>query len=165
VVSSPDKEVAMPRIAAFVLIALTLTAAAPPGGPWLTGWDRPSCPDTGCQFDREGGRLTITATPGWRGLDVSKEPLNVPHLLRDVEGDFVLRCRVKAGSGTAGLLLVGGEGGASVEIQAATEGGKAEHRVEARIESRGGAARSRWGGCRGRATWPTSAWSGRAGGW
>jgi regulation of enolase protein 1 (concanavalin A-like superfamily) len=114
----------VPRSVASLLCAAVACAAFAAPAPvykpertrWLgmSGWDKPIDPVGDCLFDRGGGRLTIGARPG---KDRSYSQKSAPHLLREVEGDFVLRVRVggefehdrRGGYRSAGILMVGGE--------------------------------------------------------
>jgi regulation of enolase protein 1 (concanavalin A-like superfamily) len=107
---------------AFLLCALAALAAsgapAPLGRAWLgiDGWRAPLDPAGDCRFDRDGARLTITVPGKGHDFDVAAGRLNAARLLRDVEGDFVVRVRVggafrptgKTGRQRAGLLLTDG---------------------------------------------------------
>src|ERR1700722_16379001 len=119
----------MNRIAALLLGALlaTLASAAPAPLPraddWVSGWDKPV---GGCRFDRKGDKLTITVPGKGHALDVRGGRLGAPHILRDVEGDFVVEVRVggtfkptrgASGGRRAGILLRGGEGDPVVTVE------------------------------------------------
>jgi hypothetical protein len=108
----------MNRLAAMLgalLAAAVMAAPAPrprPATPWVTGWDKPVDPLGDCRFHREGDKLTITVPGEGHELDVGDKPLNVPRLLRDVEGDFVMQVRLGGGctpGKAAGILLTDGE--------------------------------------------------------
>src|SRR5258708_40218715 len=106
----------MHRLAAFLLLWALLLAgallAAPapfprptrPKTPWLDGWDRPVDLLGNCRFLRDGDRLSIT-------VPADAEVYHAARLLRDVEGDFVLRVRVagnfKEAAGTTGACSAG----------------------------------------------------------
>ncbi len=83
---------------------------------WLAGWDRPADPLGGCRFERDGDRLTVTIPGPGHAWDSQHLRLNAPHLLRDVQGDFVAQVRVGGAFGPtsadgyqqAGLLLTDG---------------------------------------------------------
>jgi hypothetical protein len=85
------------------LAAATALTAAPAPFPrpatskmWTVGWEKPVDPLGDCRFEREGGQLTITV-PGKRHVlaFLTKFELTAPHLLREVEGDFVMDVRVR----------------------------------------------------------------------
>ena len=89
----------MHRVAALILcctllvVAAIVAAPAPfptragrASGPWVDGWDSPVNPRGDCRFDRRGDRLTITVRGSERDPDWPRGML-----LRDVEGDFVVR--------------------------------------------------------------------------
>jgi hypothetical protein len=89
----------MSRLAVLLLAALVaggLMAAPAPfrrASPvWTNGWNKPEGEG---RFDRDGDKLTITVS----GKGAS-------HLLRDVEGDFVVQVRHTGDFRRAGLLLM-----------------------------------------------------------
>jgi regulation of enolase protein 1 (concanavalin A-like superfamily) len=88
------------RLAAALLCALAplaLPAApAPQPRPWFRGWSKPVDPVGDCKFERAGDRLAITVPGAGHGVDVERAHLAAPHLLRDVEGDFVVQVRIRA---------------------------------------------------------------------
>jgi hypothetical protein len=111
---------ALSLLCALVAGAL-LAAPAPfprPVKPWVTDWGSPVDPAGDCRFDRVGDKLTITVPGKDHSLDVANGRLHAPHLLREVEGDFVVQVRVGAvrlppgrqGSRKAGLLMLLGRG-------------------------------------------------------
>ncbi len=106
--------------AAFLMAAAVIAAPGPSAiaskksGPWFDGWNQPVKPGADCGFERKGDRLTITLTGKGYGLEVEKGKLNVPHLLREFKGDFVVQVRIsgnfqqgKLGDGLrrAGILV------------------------------------------------------------
>src|SRR5438876_465559 len=100
----------------FVLGAVAFAAPAPKPSTWTAGWDKPVDPSRDCRFDYDGEKLTITVPGKNHGLDVMGNRLNAPHLLREVQGDFVVQVRVRGafaptgheGYHRAGLLLTYG---------------------------------------------------------
>jgi regulation of enolase protein 1 (concanavalin A-like superfamily) len=98
------------RFAAVLLccIPLLVVTAAPvppvrPSKVWVTGWDRPVFSNGDCRFERDGGRLTITATGGGQ-----------VKLLRDAEGDFVVQAKV--GGTSSGIVIDDPKGGWVVTV-------------------------------------------------
>src|SRR5262245_1566974 len=86
-----------------LLIALVASAALaapvppprPPPRPWFTGWERPVDPVGDTHFERDGARLSITikrALPAQSAVVAS----GAPQLMREADGDFELRVRVRA---------------------------------------------------------------------
>jgi hypothetical protein len=139
------------RLAVAVLCALAplglLAAPAPKPRPWFTGWDKPVDPVGDCTFDRKGDQLTVTVPGAGHGLDVEKARLDVPHLLRDVEGDFVLQVRIgadfrpaelegKDACRAAGIVLMDGTRGLDV-IEWAAWGEPSEPGTERSFRVRG----------------------------
>lgn len=62
---------------------------------WLSGWDKPVDPVGGCRFDRERSRLTIRLPKGHsREAGLWKGRKDVPHILREIEGDFDVQVRI-----------------------------------------------------------------------
>jgi regulation of enolase protein 1 (concanavalin A-like superfamily) len=94
----------MYRVVALLLFAAGSLLAAPApfprpegrSGPWHDGWARPVGPG---RFDRDRDRLTITSTGKATASDVDVEGrlMVSPHLLREVEGDFIAQVRVDSG--------------------------------------------------------------------
>jgi regulation of enolase protein 1 (concanavalin A-like superfamily) len=89
----------------------------------MHGWDGPADPLGGTQFDFAGDELTMTVPGGTRRiLNFPQGPTDGPHLLRDVEGDFVLQVRVGGDVRTApdedrhaaGIVLRAGKAGCTV---------------------------------------------------
>jgi regulation of enolase protein 1 (concanavalin A-like superfamily) len=83
------------------LIAAFATAAPAPvykprlSAGWKTGWDKPYDPVGDCRFRCDEDRLTVTIPQGKsHNLALATDDLNAPHMLRAVEGDFVLQVRV-----------------------------------------------------------------------
>jgi regulation of enolase protein 1 (concanavalin A-like superfamily) len=141
---SSNKEVPMHRFAARLLFALgtvgvagggvagsLLGAPAPfprpvPAGPWFDGWERFVDPRGDCRFERTSDRLTITV-PG-KGHQIvfglGRRWFTAPHMVRDVEGDFILDVRVGGtflltdGCRRAGILVLAGDNGAKLHLVA-----------------------------------------------
>src|SRR5262249_26244161 len=62
------------------------------------GWDQPGDPKGDCRFDRKGDKLTVTVPAGAHELQRwGVDRWDIPHLLRDVEGDFVVQVRGQGG--------------------------------------------------------------------
>jgi hypothetical protein len=62
---------------------------------WLSGWDKPVDPVGGCRFHRERGRLTIRLPKEHsREAGMWKGRKDVPHILREIEGDFDVQVRI-----------------------------------------------------------------------
>jgi regulation of enolase protein 1 (concanavalin A-like superfamily) len=119
-------------LCAFVAVAAGVMAAPAPfprlgrTEPWITGWDRPVDLVGDCRFDRKGDTLTISV-PG-KGhqfvLGLGRKWCKAPHLLREVEGDFIIDVSVggnflqcESGSRRAGILLLAGENGAKLYLE------------------------------------------------
>jgi regulation of enolase protein 1 (concanavalin A-like superfamily) len=114
-------------LCALAWLALTCAAFAaepdPEPNSFRSGWDSPIDPDKDCKFRLVGGGLTIEVPGKDHDLSIERKLMNSPRLLRDVEGDFVVRVRVGGGfvpsktSTTnqripfvgAGLVLMAGE--------------------------------------------------------
>ena len=80
------------RILALVPMACTVLAAPAPKG----SWERID-PDDDCLFDIRDSRVTLQLPGGDHELDAPpSKRSNAPRLLRDVEGDFVVRVRIRA---------------------------------------------------------------------
>jgi hypothetical protein len=124
----------MNRLAAFLLGALLAAAvmAAPAPAPkpckmWTAGWGKPVDPLGGCRFEIDGDKLTVTVARKERIFDVWERRQEAPHLLREVEGDFLVEVRVRVrpvprpdeGCCLAGLLLVGGGNAALLRLRGA----------------------------------------------
>ena len=94
----------MKRTGFLLLVGLMVTitalaAPAPKYQPWLQGWDKPIDSTNNCKLEREGDVLTVVV-PGYKDLPVDPSSLgHTLHLMRTVEGNFVLQVRV---SGTFG---------------------------------------------------------------
>jgi hypothetical protein len=93
---------------------------------WFTGWDKPRDSVGDCRFRREGDRLTITVPGRGHTVDFFDGRPNVPCLLRDVAGDFVVQVRVKGtfwpsneirGCHRAGLVLLGAKDDSMLRLQ------------------------------------------------
>lgn len=69
-----------------------LAAPAPNPGPWARGWQE--IPDKGCKFTRFTDVLTIEVPDNEHYQTRFRPALDIPCLLRTVEGDFVVEVRV-----------------------------------------------------------------------
>ncbi len=58
-------------------------------------WDKPLDPDKDCKFLRDRDSLTIEMPGSDHDFDIRRGRLNAPRLLREIEGDFVMRVRVR----------------------------------------------------------------------
>src|SRR5262249_33983989 len=103
--------------------------------PWLTGWDEPVDLVGDSHFDRGGGQLTLTV-PG-KGHDLHSS--NAPHLLRDVEGDFIMQVRVggdflpiDGGYRSAGILLLSCKKRVTLELGGHVAFGQPSHYLYAK---------------------------------
>ncbi len=73
-----------------LLIGCTILAAPAPN----SAWDRPIDPDHDCKFDIRDGKITVEMPGGDHELSPNRKRFNAPRLLRDFDGDFVMRVRV-----------------------------------------------------------------------
>src|SRR5262245_24989465 len=106
----------MHRTAIFLACCALAVAGALPAAPapfpepsvvWTVGWEKPVNPLGDWRFDRRGDTMTVTV-PG------KEDRINSPHLLREVEGDFVVHVRVggtfrptgRSGVHRAGIILI-----------------------------------------------------------
>jgi regulation of enolase protein 1 (concanavalin A-like superfamily) len=126
------------RALAFALVCAVAVSA--PGAPipkpkdtlfFKPGWDRPIDPDKDCKFTFKESSLTIDIPAKVHDLYANFQRANAPRLLRNVEGDFVLQCRVSAdfhateksneragqpAHTAAGLILVDGDNSFRLEF-------------------------------------------------
>src|SRR5262249_34987401 len=72
-----------------------------------------------CRFEHKGDKLTITVPGKGHELDVRQGRLDAPHLVRQAEGDFLVRVRVgvTTAGGRAGLIVRGGDADPVVPVQ------------------------------------------------
>ena len=80
--------------ALIVLLLVSIALAAPVPPPFTAGWDNPVVPDRDCKIIRAKGALTIEMPGSDHDYDPQRERKNAPRLLRDVEGDFVIRVHI-----------------------------------------------------------------------
>ena len=114
----------MKPIFSLLAVASLAAAPAPKSSPWITGWEQPKNPTGRARIQREGESLTIMVPGKGHEFDVRQNRLNAPHLLREVEGDFVCQVRVrvtsnptaKEGYHRAGLMFHDGEYAVKVQV-------------------------------------------------
>lgn len=80
-------------MAALLLVSAALAAPAP--DPFRSGWGNPVDPSRDCKISRNGGVLTIELPGTDHDYDPIRKHLNAPRIVRDIEGDFDLRVRVR----------------------------------------------------------------------
>jgi regulation of enolase protein 1 (concanavalin A-like superfamily) len=107
--------------------------------PWHFGWDEPLDPAGGCRFRRDGGELAISLPGGEDRYGLYflelKPEFTAPRLMRRAEGDFTLQARVALdlppgeGFSRAGLVLLEGERGVTVDLGASRIEGQGRHTV------------------------------------
>lgn len=84
--------------AIFPISALSLACAAlaaPVPDPFLSGWGNPVNLSRDCKISRSGGALTIEMPGIDHEYDPIRDQFNAPRLLREIEGDFEIRVRVR----------------------------------------------------------------------
>jgi hypothetical protein len=82
----------------FVLMAFLMTCtafAAPAPDPFRSGWGTPVDPNRDCKISRDGGVLTIEMPGSVHDYDPIRERFNAPRILRDIEGDFEIKVRIR----------------------------------------------------------------------
>src|SRR5262249_635077 len=145
----------MRRLAVLMLCCAATTLVAAPAplpkrerekGPWFTGWSRPVDPVGGCEFVRLHDALAIRVPGAGHRLTGGDTPPTDPHLMRHVEGDFVLTVRARCeelipptnGQRGGGLLLLSESGRASLQFRGTREATRTYSDFRATAESRNG---------------------------
>lgn len=79
---------------AFATFLLASATSAVPA-PNLSGWGKSVDPDKDCKINRSRDTLTIEMPGAEHDYDPIRKCFNAPRLLRDIEGNFDLRVRVR----------------------------------------------------------------------
>ncbi len=102
VVSAPNRE--LPVDAGRFLGSLAIgeekkraagTPEPEPTGRELEGWGLAIDPDKDCEITPEEKKLTIRVPGAWHDLNPDSGKLNSPRVVREVEGDFVIKVKVE----------------------------------------------------------------------
>jgi hypothetical protein len=84
-------------LATLLLASGVLAAPAPQQQTFVSGWSKPVDPDRDCKVRREKGTLIIEMPGSYHDYNPLREQFNAPRLFREreIEGDFVMRVRVR----------------------------------------------------------------------
>lgn len=80
-------------LAAFLITGIALAAPVP--DPFRSGWSTPLDLDKDCKIRLDRGTLTIELPGSDHDYNPLRKRFNAPRILRDIEGDFEIRVRVR----------------------------------------------------------------------
>lgn len=92
----PEMDTLNRSLCVFVVLLLVYAAlAAPAPDPSAKGWGNPIDPDRDCKIRRDGSALNVEMPGIDHDYDPFRKRTNAPRILREIDGEFDLRVRVR----------------------------------------------------------------------